>query len=200
MRELAECVRCGRPVAEFVWRCEVHGDTVPLHPPAVAAPTELDQLARQSLVPVWVPRRLPPGWSLSGVQGAGDPRSGLVGALVAASGPSPVGGLADLLLVAEEPGVGLGARLAGLPGPDPGDCLSGLPEAKVDAAGHPTSLWPCPGPADRAVLAGEAKGLWLWAVLFPATASLMLFEDIRLDDARDGGPYPEAGPLTSRLG
>lgn len=198
MPVLPECVRCGRPLAGS--RCPIHGATHPLHPPGPAVPEALDELARQALVPVWVPQRLPPGWWLSGLQAAGDPQAGLVAALVAASGPGPIGGAADLVLIAEEPGVGLGARLAGLPGPDPGDCLTGAPEAKLEVAGRPTGLWPCPGPDDRAVLAGEAKGLWLWAVLFPVSASLVLFENIRLEDARDGCPYPPAGPITTRLG
>lgn len=44
---------------------------------------------------------------------AGDERTGARATAVALAGPSPLGGPADLVLVAEEPGVGLGARLAG---------------------------------------------------------------------------------------
>ena len=40
----------------------------------------------------------------------------------------------DLVLVAEEPGVGLGARIAGVESVDPGDLSAGAPEAVEEAA------------------------------------------------------------------
>ena len=69
--------------------------------------------------PVWLPWPLPPGWLVSGFTGAGDERTGARASAVALSGPNPLGGPADLLIIAEEPGVGLGAGLAGLPAPIP---------------------------------------------------------------------------------
>jgi hypothetical protein len=118
------------------------------------------------------------------------------------TGPSPLGGAADLLLVAEEPGIGLGARLAGLPGPDPGAGFdSGPPDAKVEAAGHPTALWSLPTECDTAAFVGEAKGLWVWALVWPASAGLLMYDALSLVDLRDG--YQEAeivfGALSPRL-
>lgn len=69
--------------------------------------------------------------------------------------------MGELLLVAEELGVGLGARYAGIEGPDPGLHLDvdSAPDAKVHAAGRPTPLWHVKNaPSDRAVFAGEARG------------------------------------------
>ena len=56
----------------------------------------------------------------AGFAGAGDERTGTRASAVALSGPNPVGGLAEMLVVAEDPGVGLGAALAGLDSVDPG--------------------------------------------------------------------------------
>lgn len=76
---------------------------------------------------------------------------------MACSGPGPLGGIGELLLVAEELGVGLGARYAGIDGPDPGPYInvSSPPHAKVVAAGRPTPLWhvtdtPTTAPCSRA--------------------------------------------------
>jgi hypothetical protein len=121
--------------------------------------------------------------------------------VVACSGPSPLGGGAELLLIAEAPGVGLGARYAGLPGPDPGiDVGSQVPHAKVEAAGHPTAMW-CIDVPDAAVYVGEAKGNWLWAILWPSTAGVLLLEDVILRDLRSHSVLPDLpfGSLSPRL-
>ncbi|MHB8341379.1 MAG: DUF6758 family protein [Mycobacteriales bacterium] len=200
------CARCGGPVRQpglwsSRWRCDVHGIVEPLHHPVVPSHRALTHMVERSRVPVWVPDPLPPGWLISGFTYAGDERERAPATVVALSGPSPLGGPADLLLVAEEPGVGLGARYAGLAGPDPGELLRGPVAAKLEAAGHPTPLWDCPGVGeDRAALVGEAKGLWLWVVLHPAPASLLLLEDLLLRDARDGIIEPPVfGALTPRI-
>ena len=103
---------------------------------------------------------------------------------VALAGPSPLGGPADLVLVAEDPGVGLGARIAGTDGVDPGTVPEGAPDAKVLAAGHPTPLWRCGSAEDRVAFVGEAAGIWLWAVLWPPAAELVLLEHVELHDLR----------------
>lgn len=98
--------------------------------------------------------------------------------------------MAELLLVAEELGVGLGARYAGIDGPDPGSGLrvDAAPDAKVLAAGRPTALWHVKdAPADRAVFAGEARGLWLWAIVWPEQSGLLMYDELVLTDLRDAG-------------
>lgn len=149
---------------------------------------------------MWLPAPMPTGWLVSGIGSAGDDRTGAVGTLVACSGPAPLGGAADMVLVAEEPGVGLGARFAGLTAPDPGaEITAEVPHARVAAAGHPTALWSLPGP-DRVAFVGEAMGQWLWVVLWPADAGLLLLEDLVLHDCRDGVPeLPGFGSLSPRL-
>ena len=138
-------------------------------------------------VPVWVPHALPAGWVISGFACAGDEREGARAVVTCLSGPSPLGGGAELLLVSEEPGIGLGARHGGLPGPDPGAGFGeGPPEAKVEAAGHPTALWSLPTQLDCGAFVGEAKGLWLWALIEPGSAGVLLYESLELVDLRDG--------------
>jgi hypothetical protein len=129
---------------------------------------------------------LPRGWVVTGVASAGDERIGTSAVAVACSGPAPLGGPGELLLVAEEPGVGLGAHFAGLAGPDAGGLDANTsPQAKLQAAGHPTALWWVPAPPDRAVYVGEAQGNWLWLVLWPASAGALLLERLILADLRD---------------
>jgi hypothetical protein len=167
------------------WDCERHGPVQPLH--VVARPTveSLHMVARSAGVPLWVPLPLLPGWTLTGLATAGDERSAAKATVLALAGPSPLGGPADMLLIAEEPGVGVGARYAGLDDVDPGLTVTGQPDAKVEAAGHPTALWRSPSADDRAAFVGEAMGVWLWAVLWPPEAELVLLEHVILHDLRD---------------
>ena len=89
-------------------------------------------------------------------------------------------------------GSGSGARYAGLAGTDAGPDAPYLsertaPHARVHAAGHPTALWSVEGAPDRAVYVGEALGHWLWVVLWPDTAGLMVLDRFVLVDLRDAG-------------
>jgi hypothetical protein len=167
------------------WSCEQHGAVQPLHAVAHPGNEALRKAAQSADVPLWSPLPLLPGWTVTGLAVAGDERAPAKATVLALSGPSPLGGPADLLLVAEEPGVGLGARYAGIPSLDPGGCTDGPPDAKVEAAGHPTALWRCDSADDRAAFVGEAKGVWLYAVLWPAAAELVLLEHVVLHDLRD---------------
>jgi hypothetical protein len=199
------CPRCAgalRPpdLWSSEWRCGVHGDVAPFYVAARVCVEALQHVLAQAIVPVWLPQPMLPGWTVSGLGHAGDERSGGRATVVAISGPSPLGGPADLLLIAEEPGVGLGCFLAGLPGPDPGIAADDVPDVKVQAAGHPTPLWATPAPADRAAFAGEAKALWLWALVWPANASLIFMERVELHDLRNLDPLDVLfGAPTPRL-
>jgi len=183
------------------WTCAGHGVVHPFALAPRACPEALDHVRSLAQVPLWLPAPMPTGWLVSGVGHAGDERTGARATLLACSGPAPLGGPADMVLVAEDPGVGLGARFAGLAAPDPGpEITDAAPHAKVEAAGHPTPLWNLPAD-DRAGFVGAAMGLWLWAVLWPADAGLLLLEDLVLRDSREGGPEPtvEFGSLSPRL-
>jgi hypothetical protein len=135
---------------------------------------------------------------------AGDDRLGASATVLALSGPSPIGGDAELFVVAEEPGVGLGSRLAGLPDIDPGEQIAaGPPDGRVLAARHPTALWPLPAAGEeRAAWVGEAKGMWLWLVVWPAAAGVVVYDGLSLVDHREAGPGGSDlrfGTATSRL-
>ncbi len=198
MRQQPICPRCSGPLREpglmsSAWLCPEHGDVAPLH--LSAAPLSADAVAwtaKTSQVPLWLPWPLPLGWLVTGLAYAGDDRTGARAAVVGLSGPAPLGGAGEMLLVAEEPGIGLGARYAGLSGPDAGPDAPFLsertaPHARVHAAGHPTALWSVDGAVDRSVHVGEALGQWLWVVLWPDTAGLMVLDRFALVDLRDAG-------------
>jgi len=200
------CPRCARPVHEptawsSAWRCDLHGEVHPLRPAYRPSREGLDGLLRTAGVPVWLPWPLPAGWLVAGFAGAGDERTGVRACAVALTGPNPVGGPADMVVVAEEPGVGLGAALAGLDSVDPGaGFATSLPVATASFGKHDFPLWQVGSP-DRAVFAGEIKGQWLWLVLWPETAGVLLIEPIGLRDMRDPGqdldlPY---GAASARL-
>jgi hypothetical protein len=171
----------------------------------------LEALLPQAQVPVWIPWPLPTGWVVTGFAEAGDERSGSVATVVALSGPGPLGGVGEIAIVAEDPGVGLGARLAGLEGPDPGEGFdAGPPGAKVRFDGHEIALWNLDlgRDRDRAVYTGEALAHWLWLVFASADTGLLMCEINALRDLRDmhdGGvglepPFGALSPfLTSRL-
>ena len=190
MTATSSCPRCSGPLRapglmSSDWTCAVHGAVEPYAPVHHPSPDVVRQLAARAQVPLWAPQPLLPGWTMTGLATAGDARSGARASVLALSGPCPLGGPADLLLIAEEPGVGLGARYAGLDVVDPGPC-DGVPDGRVLASGHPTPLWACASPDDRVALVGEAGGVWLWMVLWPPAAELVLLEHLELHDLRAG--------------
>lgn len=189
MTHAEACPRCLGPLRppdlwSSQWRCDDHGEVSPYRAAVSSREQALTALSTTSTVPVWLPEPMPVHWYVSGVGWAGDDRTGPRATAFAAAGPSPLGGPAEMVLVAEAPRVGLGARLAGITGPDP-EPSPGAPEAKVEAAGHPTAMWPLVVPPDRAAFVGEARGVWLWLVLWPADAALILLEQLVLRDLRD---------------
>jgi hypothetical protein len=202
------CPRCGGGLRapglwSSAWQCNTHGTVHPYSVVPRPGAEAVQHVLGRAKVPVWVPHPAPTGWIISGFACAGDERQGARAVATSLTGPAPLGGGAEMLLISEEPGVGLGARHAGLAGPDPGAGLGvGPPDAKVDASGHPTALWSLPTTQDCAAFVGEAKGLWLWALVWPAAAGVLLYDSLGLIDLRDG--YVEAelafGSLSPRLG
>jgi hypothetical protein len=192
------CPRCGGPLRppdlmHSEWRCDTCGPVLPLHlPPHINAEVMASAVGeisrREGSVPLWCPWPLPRGWTVTGVGWAGDERSGTRASVLACSGPSPLtGGPADLLLIAEAPGVGLASRFAGLTGPDPGSLLADAmagnpPHAKLKTSGHPAPMWAVPSTEDRSAYAGEASAVWLVAVAWPAAAGYLLADDLVVQD------------------
>ncbi len=202
------CPRCFgsvRPpgLMSSAWQCEQHGDVLPLQSPMQPRSDLLHAHAATAEVPVWLPWPLPIGWVVTGLARAGDERSGVRATALACSGPAPLGGQGELVLVAEEPGIGLGACFAGLDHADPGaTMLRAASSAKVTARGRPTALWAVGDhPDDRAAFVGEAEGLWLWAVLWPADAGHLLADDLSVVDLRDEAATFDlpCGALSPRL-
>lgn len=186
------------------WACGRHGPVPGLH--GFADPSVhglLTQVSAASEFPTWLPWPLPPAWSLSGVGRVVDHTT--VATVLALSGPDPLGGPGDMVLVSEEPGVGLGARYAGLQSSDPGAVLASRPaEARVIVRGHPTPLWFVDAGDDWEVCVGEASGCWLWLIAWPPLASSALLLDAStMVDLRDLVGELEMVPLTglsARLG
>jgi hypothetical protein len=206
MRVGPGCPRCGAGLHapglwSSAWQCDTHGAVHPLQP--VVQPTQelVRTVAARAGVPVWLPWPLPRGWLVTGLAVAGDDRTGARAAALACSGPAPLGGVAELVLVAEEPGIGLGARFAGLDGPDGGGIPDDrAPDAKIEAAGHPTAMWSLPSSDDRAVYVGEALGCWVYAIVWPESAGFLLIDEFALRDLRDGTtPDLPLGALSPRL-
>src|SRR5690349_4636752 len=113
-------------MAVSAWRCDDCGPVPPLRFSERVDREAIEAVAARAAggVPVWCPWPLPTGWLVTGIGWAGDDRDGASASLLAVSGPAPLhGGPADLLIVAEQPGVGLGNRYAGLVGADPGEDL-----------------------------------------------------------------------------
>lgn len=174
------------------WSCARHGIVPPLPPSHPPTQAWLQDVASRSTVPVWMPWPLPTGWLFTGIAEVGSERTGPQATVVACSGPNPAPRPtapderpADLLVVAESPGVGIGAHLAGLEGLDPGAAVAAGPaQGSVRTDGHVSSLWLVPGATDRAAYVGEAGGVWLYLVLWPATAGVLLAERLQLVDVR----------------
>ncbi|MBB5434790.1 DUF6758 family protein [Nocardiopsis composta] len=191
MKHEPSCPRCGRAVRapnlwSSAWQCAVHGPVAPLQPVRTPGETSLNLLVDSAQVPVWLPWPLPAGWVVTGFADAGDERSGALGIAVALSGPAPLGGVGEMAIVAEDPGIGLGARLAGMDGPDPGAGFdSGPPALRLRHEGHDIPLWSVPGCKKRSVYAGEAYASWLWLLLAPADTDVLTCELTALRDVRD---------------
>jgi hypothetical protein len=199
------CPRCESGLhSPSVWsssyRCEQHGKVYPLRSGFSLSHDGLEGVLRGAQVPVLVPWPLPQGWLVTGFAAVGDQRTGTRGCSVALSGPNPMGGPAEMMLISEEPGVGLGARFAGLEGPDPGAQFpEGQPAGVVEVANHEFPLWHVDAKG-CAAFAGEVSGTWLWLVMWPDTAGMMMAEPLELRDLRDPGqemdlPFGAPSPL-----
>ena len=183
------CVRCGGPVGTSgadggaSWSCPTHGTVEPLHAPLPAEHHHLWDVASSSAVPVWMPVPLPQGWTASGVRrtgGTGQARA----VAVSFQGPGVASRVAELVIVSEEPGVGLGAAYAGIDGTDPGPEITSLPrDTSLHAGRFPTSLWSLPV-SDRSAYVGEAYGCWLWIITWPVTEWMVVHDALSLHDLR----------------
>lgn len=202
------CPRCPIPVARATpaggWWCPDHGPVPPLWRPAEASYEDfVDHLGRSANFPTYLPWPLGPGWQVTDVAAVGEScRS--VATVTGCSGTSAIDGPVDVLLVAEDPGTGFGARVAGTRYVDAGGEVGlGPPAVAVRIGSQTVRMWPVsthggPGEWDRSVVVGETQGRWLWLVLRPASAILLLHDDWILRDVSELGPHlvelPFGGP------
>ena len=135
-----------------------------------------------------------PGWSVTDFGVVTDDARGSRATVTCVSGTSELDGPVDVFVVAEEAGVGLGARVASIVGDDPGHEIGDGPAmVRVRIASQQVPLWSVSTSGsdaefDRSVFAGEASGRWLWIVLRPASAMLLLRDDWILRDVSGLGP------------
>lgn len=193
------CPRCGQAVRppgvwSNRWACVTHGEIYPLQPVVVPTARLAHQLAERSNVPLWLTWPLARGWVIGAILHAGDDSSGVHATAVVTSGPNLLGGAGELMLIAEEMGVGLGARFAGVDRPDPGDAVEHEPHARAEVDGRLVPLWCLESPRDRAAYVGQWQGQWLWIILWPQMAGALLLDDLLLADLRTLGHETDVIP------
>ncbi|QIX28803.1 hypothetical protein ncot_14345 [Nocardioides sp. JQ2195] len=165
-----------------------------------------EHLRRAGGFPTYLPWPMASGWQVTdfGVVVGG---TGAVATVASVAGVSPLDGPVEVTMVSEEPATGLGSRCAGTVHSDPGAEIGAeAPSMRVRVDGQVVPLWLLPmsgddAVRDRAVAAGEAHGRWLWLVVTPASALLLLREDWLVADVSGvGAPLlelPFGGPRAS---
>ncbi len=201
-----ECPRCPQPLqgSGEDRRCPTHEDLAPLwRAGTVDYESFAEYLGRAEPLATWLPWPLPPGWQVTDFGAVRGGRDGdeARAAVVGVVGASDAEGVVELAFVSEEPGVGLGARVAGVDQVDPGrEAGVGSPMLKIRVDGNAVPLWAVSVPddeplLDRAVLVGEAAGRWLWVVVRPASAVLLLPDLPEVLDVSGLGPELVALPF-----
>ncbi len=209
-----ECPRCPIPlepvpssgVASVAWSCPDHGPTPVLRRPDEASYDGFaEALTTAGEFPMYLPWPMSPGWAVTdfAVVGERDAKA----TLTCSSGTSALDGPVDVFVVTEESGTGLGSRCAGMVHLDPGPEMGiGQPTVRVRIGSQSVPLWSVSTVSatgddrelDRSVVAGEADGRWLWVVLRPASAILLLRDEWILRDVSGIGPplveMPFGGP------
>lgn len=198
---LLSCPRCARDVKVSsepagasqlgTVECPVHGIVTPLARPHVV---DIDGLREVSeLVPersIYLPWPMSPGWSIADFGCVAGSDSATFSVTIGTTIPD---GRVEVSVISEDPGVGVGARCAGLAGVDPGRQLGvelggERPAAYVRIDSRAVPLWiirnldPDADPLETTAFAGEADGRWLWVVIRPASAALLLRDDWLLTD------------------
>lgn len=201
------CPRCATPVAEAtggLWSCPEHGEVPPLWRPAEATYDAFaEHLQGADGFPTLMPWPMSPGWRVTDFAHVGPTSAPRAATMTCVSGTSALDGPVDVLVVTEEPGIGLGARVAGTGSEVDPIIGEGPPAVRVRIESSQVSLWPVSvshvgGDWDRSVVVGESHGRWLWLVLRPASAMLLLRDDWILRDISVAGPQlvemPFGGP------
>lgn len=198
----AGCPRCREQLVAADGTCTRHGSQPQLWRPDVASYESFAaHLLRADGFPTYLPWPVAAGWRVSDFGVVVEASGRTVATVTCCTGTTDLDGRVDLLVVAEEPGVGLGGRCAGLDRTDPGpDIDQGPPSTRVRVGSQQVKLWPvstvgADGELDRSVVAGEHRGRWLWLVMLPASAILLLTDDLILRDVSGDGPHLVETPI-----
>ena len=192
----ASCPRCTSATTETDGGlvCSLHGAVEPLWRPRTADYASFAELvSRVADMPTYLPWPMSPGWSIADFGCVCGPDRALA-TVTTTVGSSDLDGPVEVTIVAEEAGVGLGARCAATVHDDPGHQVGVGPHAiKVRAGGRSVPMWAVDARDDddllaRSVFAGEADGRWLWLVIRPAAAALLLRDEWLLADVTGFGP------------
>lgn len=181
------------------FECAQHGPVAPMYDAMLPTPEALTQLARSSQVPFWLPWPMPATWLFTGLRLVGGGRQPVEAVVTGITGRGLTSGPSDLLIVAERPGTGLGASLAGTQEPSP-DVMSNVAATKIRTGGTQTPLWLL-GAEGCAAYVGEAAGQWLWLIAWPEAAWSVVDDDLQLVDVREAPPLADlpTGALMPRL-
>ena len=184
------------------FRCHDHGVVVPLWRPATATYEAFaEHLQRAGDFPTFLPWPLSPGWSIADFGCVAPPGGQARATVTSCVGNSDLDGVVEVTVVSEEAGVGLGSRVAGTTQSDPGlEVRTTRPVVKVRLEGYSVPLWlvstpPTGHELDRTVFAGEAQGRWLWFVMRPASAALLLHDEWLIADVAGFGPELVEAPF-----
>ncbi|HEY3530235.1 MAG TPA: DUF6758 family protein [Nocardioides sp.] len=195
-----ECPRCPAPLegaSEDGLACPDHGGTAVLQRPDEASYDGfVEALSAAGDFPTYLPWPMSPGWSVSDFAVVREPQEwqSARATMTCSSGTSALDGPVDVFVVSEESGTGLGSRCAGTTHLDPGPEIgAGQPMVRVRIGSQSVPLWVVSTSSedrelDRSVVAGEADGRWLWVVLRPASAMLLLRDEWILRDVSGIGP------------
>lgn len=169
--------------------CDEHGPVDALLRPAAIDYQHWAELLELARMPVYLPWPLRPGWQVADF--AVVPGRATVTTVV---GESHLDGPVSAQLVAEEPGVGVGLRCAGTSDVEVlAQMGAGGPAVHLQVHGRSVPLWSVDGPEPDdpltdARFVGEAEGRWLWLLVRPASAALLLHDNWLLADAGGFGP------------
>jgi hypothetical protein len=188
------------------WVCPDHGETEVLRRPDVASYDGFVEVLRVAGdFPTYLPWPMSPGWTVSDFAVVGDDPARAT--VTCSSGTSALDGPVDVFVVSEESGTGIGTRCAGTIHLDPGHEVGhGPPAVRVRVLSQSVPLWPVSTATsdldlDRAVFVGESGGRWLWVIMRPASAMLLLRDEWILRDVSGLGPplleMPFGGPPPS---
>lgn len=182
------------PLRDGARSCPRHGAVAPLWRPVDVGYDDLaDVLALADPLPTYVPWPMSPGWTLADFGCVAEDGTAYA-SVTRTVGSTDLDGPVEVTVVSEDPGIGLGARCAGTRAVDPGARFTEDPPAiRVRAAGRAVPLWPLDSEGDdapltRAAFVGEADGRWLWVIVRPAAAALLLRDEWLLADVTGFGP------------